>query len=63
MTNTTERTDSRSVQANRVGVEELRAELKAAILEFFVGICEEEDEGLIFSLVNGQKFRIRVEEA
>ena len=43
--------------------EELTMQLKEAIREFFVGVCTEDKEGLILSLVNGQKFRICVQEA
>lgn len=64
MANRTECGDVRYRQdENKVRAEELRVELKAAILEFFVGTCEEAQEGLTLSLVNGQKFRICVEEA
>ncbi|MBO4939848.1 MAG: hypothetical protein J6D30_02310 [Clostridia bacterium] len=42
--------------------EELTAQLKATISEFFVGVCTEEKGGLTLALVNGQKFHICVTE-
>ena len=49
-------------QKYQVSKQDLTVELKAAIAEFFVGVCEQEGEDLVLSLVNGQKFRIQVEE-
>ena len=43
--------------------EEFTAELKAAICEFFVGMCTDEEGGLTLALVNGQKFHICVTDA
>ena len=63
--NTKERT-----AANEVGVgvvydvtkEELTKQLQAAIQEFFVGICEAQDNALVLKLINGQSFHISIAE-
>ena len=49
-------------EKKKVAVQELFKELAGTIAELYVAIYEKQDNSLIMRLLNGQKFKITVEE-